>query len=61
MHSQGTSWENSLIMTTENMVDRIIQRVDTFVKEVYPHRSKMIDEGPPHDPRIVIAGTQSGW
>jgi cobalt/nickel transport system ATP-binding protein len=40
--------ENSLIMTTENMVDRIIQRVETYVKESgIPIVSKMMDEGPP--------------
>jgi cobalt/nickel transport system ATP-binding protein len=39
--------ENSLIMTTENMVDRILQRVDTYVKESgIPIAAKMMDEGP---------------
>ena len=38
--------ENSLIMTTENMVDRVNQRVEAYVKESgIPIVAKMMDEG----------------
>jgi cobalt/nickel transport system ATP-binding protein len=39
--------ENSLIMTSENMVDRVCRRVEAYVKESgIPIIVKMMDAGP---------------